>query len=170
MKSFELNWIRKVDKSIPIPEVIFFPLSDATGMYFSPDCDNVMFDADGYSYSMDYGVIVVSTLAKNEDIEGTIAHEWRHHWQQYNGFEYDESTITEYDEEKMNYDEFAFQYFTTSKAELDALRFEYKYSNIPDQWEELLFKELKDLHVKPVITYKNNPLKKDYSKYTKNFK
>lgn len=165
MKSFELNWVRlRCDKSIPMPEVVYHPLDNASGQYYHPE-NNELYDVDGRPYSMRYGVIVINPEC--ELIHTTIAHEWRHHWQYYHGIE-PEISISKVDNE--NYDESLLKYFTDSRTEWDAIRFEYKYAGTFPKWERPLYSILKDLMVHPIITYGNKPLKKDYSKYAKHFK
>ncbi len=159
MKSLELNWIRKkVDKSIPLPEVIFFPLTDdKVGSYYCPTPNNEIYDIEGKSYSLKYGAIVVSSRYDNKVQRNIIAHEWRHHWQYYHGikFEIPKCNVTQIT--KDNYNDMAKLYFTTSKTELDALRFSYVHAGFLsnyEPWEELFYDLIKDLRViKPIITY-----------------
>jgi hypothetical protein len=150
MKSLELNWIRNVDRTIPMPEVMYFPFTDAAGRYYNPELGKEIYDADGKPFSLKYGVIAVSSKFP-ELIEETIAHEWRHHWQFFNGFKFDVSPINLF--KKFSYEEALIRYFATSKTEMDALRFQYQYSTVHDFWEEILFGFIQDLHVKPIITY-----------------
>jgi len=158
MKSLELNWIRrKVDKTIPIPEVMYFPFVGVSGRYYHPSLKNEIFDNDGKPYSMKYGVIAINSNYTDKNVvEGMIAHEWRHHWQYFNGVKMDVSPLDLFS--KMNYKEALIKYFTTSKTEFDAIRFQYEHSFIYDVWEKILFDLIKDLHVKPIITYGNNTL------------
>ena len=152
MKSLELNWIRrKCDKSIPMPDVMFYPLADASGRYYPPK-NREMYDFNGKPYHMRYGVIVINP--EYDNIDSTIAHEWRHHWQHFHGIKFEISSLTMFKE--LEYNESLLKYFTESKTELDALRFEYKYAGIHDGWEEILHPILKDLIIKPIITYGNN--------------
>ena len=167
-KSIELNWIRRrVDKSIPIPEVVFFPLEDAAGRYYPSVLGNEIYDIDGHPHSLKYGVIVISTFWEDE-IESTIAHEWRHHWQWFHGIEFE---INKFKDETLGYDKALKEYFITSKTELDALRFEHKYAGVSEYHKELLKDLLVGIKPKKLISIVHKkPLKKDYSKYTKYFK
>jgi hypothetical protein len=154
MKSLELNWIRKkVDKSIPIPEVVFHPLDGCAGKYYHPE-KYELYDLDGKPYLMRYGVIVVNPEC--ELVQTTIAHEWRHHWQYYNGIEFEISPRVDNED----YDKSLLKYFTGSKTEFDAIRFECKYTGIFPEWEKPLYSILKDLMVHPIITYGNTTLNK----------
>ena len=161
MKSLELNWLRKkVDKSIPIPEVVYHPLENAGGQYYPPD-NYELYDPDGKPYSMRYGVIVIDPEYK--PYQSTIAHEWRHHWQEFNGIKYDTPEYVDDDD----YCKQVKKYYSTSKAELDALRFQYKYAGFDGpykEWEEMLYPILKDLMVNPIITYGNNISKYKHKK------
>lgn len=155
MKSLELNWIRKkVDRTIPMPEVMYFPFTDAGGRYYRPQ-KGWMFDGDMRPHSMKYGVIVVSPLC-SDNVEATIAHEWRHHWQYFHGVKFDATPVNIF--QTMAYEKALVKYFKSSRMEMDALRFQYKHSTIHEAWEELLFNFIKDLHTTPIITYGNNPI------------
>lgn len=159
MKSLELNWIRKkVDKSIPIPEVVYHPLDKAGGKYYQPNnCE--LYDPDGKPYLMRYGVIVIDP--EYEPFQSTIAHEWRHHWQYYNGIKFDISPIDLFD--NFDYDTALLKYFTESNTEQDAVRFQYKHVGFfgeYEEWEKSLYPVLKDLMVHPIITYGNTTLNK----------
>ena len=143
-KSFELNWVRlKCDKSIPMPEVVFYSLDDCAGKYYHPE-NHELYDVDGKPYHMRYGVIVVDP--DTPLIHTTIAHEWRHHWQYYHGIEFEISSIVDNE----SYNESLLQYVTGSKTELDAIRFEYKYAGTYPEWEKPLYSVLKDLMPKKV--------------------
>jgi hypothetical protein len=161
MKSLELNWIRrKVDKTIPIPEVMFFPFGDGrAGSYCDPDPHNEVFDIDGKPYSMKYGIIIVGSKFGKDEQKNIIAHEWRHHWQYFNGMKHAKSKYRATQITQKNYNHAVKQYFSTSKSELDALRFSYLQAGFLgkyEPWEELLYDLIKDLRTKPIITYGNN--------------
>ena len=161
MKSLELNWIRKkVDKTIPIPEVMFFPFGDGrAGSYYHPNPKNEIFDIDGKPCSMKYGVIVVGSRFNTDTQKNIIAHEWRHHWQYFNGIEQNKPKCRANQITSKNYNHRVKQYFSTSKSELDALRFSYKQAGFLgnyEPWEELLYNLIKDLRVKPIIVYADN--------------
>ena len=130
MKSLELNWIRrKVDKTIPMPEVVFHPLYNVGGKYYWPN-KYELYDMDGKPHSMKNGVIVINP-AYYEYVEPIIAHEWRHHWQCFNGIKFESSSVN-LTNTKIEYSKLIFKYFTTSKIEMDALRFQYKHAGLYD--------------------------------------
>ncbi len=159
MKSLETNWIRKkTDKTLPIPEIMEWPLAGAGGLYYSPNPKSRMFTMTGKPLSMKYGVIVISDKYEDDVKASVIAHEWRHHMQHYAGVKYDTPQCKSYEAKGSKYDEIARRYFATSNAEMDALRFQYKHAGflgLYKPWEELFYDFVKDLHTKPIISYAN---------------
>ena len=113
-------------------------MDNAGGMYMNPK-NNEVYDEDGKPHEMKFGVIVINPEYP-ENFAAHLAHEWRHHWQVYHGWKYDGIGADVLDE--LEYDDAVYRYFTESYCEMDALRFQKKYSNIHDSWEELLFKYL----------------------------
>jgi hypothetical protein len=162
MKSLETNWIRrKVDKTLPIPEIMEFPFVGVGGRYYSPDAKNEIYTITGKPLSMRYGVIVIGDKHEDDVKAGIIAHEWRHHMQHYCGIKYDKPQCNAYEAKGDKYNEIAKKYFLTSWSEMDALRFQYKHVGFIgkyESWEKLFYDFVKDLHVKPIITYGNNTL------------
>jgi len=159
MKSFETNWIRKkTDKTLPIPEIFEFPLSGCSGSYYDPNTENEIYTITGKPISMKYGVIVVGNKYDDNTKAGIIAHEWRHHMQYYRGIEYDEPKCKAHEIQDDSYDDMARKYFLTSTCEMDALRFEYKYTRFEGlykPWEELFYDFIEDLYIRPTISYVN---------------
>lgn len=115
--SLEFNWVCNVDKSMSLPVVVFAPVPDCAG-YFQRLLNCEWLVEDGVYYPRDHGLIVVSTLESDKNFGSVIAHEWRHLWQYWHGWEY----------------------FTKSKSEADAFKFEVKYSRacFHDYWLALL--------------------------------
>lgn len=128
-KSLELNWVRGEDKSLLIPEVVFEPREDCGGYYLSPWKGEELIG--GRFYDRRFGIIVVSSLWP-DGIETTLAHEWRHHWQECNGWRYDGIGWNS----PNDYEDSIRDYFTRSRSEADALRFELRKakSDITDYW------------------------------------
>lgn len=159
MKSLETNWIRKkTDKTLPIPEIIEWPLVGAGGVYYAPQPKARMFTLTGKPISMKYGVIVLGNKHEDDVRAGIIAHEWRHHMQHFAGVKYDKPQCKSHEAKGKKYNEMARKYFSTSQAEMDALRFQYKhvgFLGLYKQWEELFYDFVEDLHVKPIISYAN---------------
>lgn len=140
MKSIEVNWIRNVDKSLVIPEVVFSSLNWAGGMYHHPEKNEICID--GKYYDLKYGLIEVSVQFKSLSTESTLAHEWRHHWQAYHGWVNDYRFLWPSTFEEDDYDDLILKYFTLNNHEMDALRFQNKYSSVYDNWVEILYQHL----------------------------
>lgn len=146
LRSLETNWLRNFDRTIPIPEVMFYPLRGCAGKYYRPQ-ETEMYDLDGRPYEMHRGVIVVSPKFE-EHVAANIAHEWRHHWQYHRGIKF---VIPKKDPQwDDDYELKLLQYFTSSRTELDALRFEYRVAGIHEYWEDVLFDLIQDLRPKRV--------------------
>lgn len=139
MKSLELNWIRKYDKSLIIPEVVFSSLSWVAGQYYKPDNDEIYID--GVGYSMRFGLIEVSERQNKTDVDiaSTLAHEWRHHWQIFNLPTRTYNYYWPHEFDNSDYDDMIIKYFTSNELEMDALRFQKKYSSVCDEWESVLY-------------------------------
>lgn len=140
--SLELNWLRK-DKDISLPSITIEQCG-FSGMYFSPQKDEHLIN--NTYYPLDKGLIVLNI----DDADGgTIAHEWRHHWQFWNGWKYD-SIEFDYTRE---YRKEIIKYFTNSNSEIDAFLFELnKYPNeYILEWYEWLNKDI-NLYIPPKQT------------------
>ena len=124
--SIDTRFVLRRWKQVSQPMIVYNPnLLDHAGIYIAPTysvehiCDSELFN--------DAGIIQIST-AKNMEpllIESTIAHELRHHWQHSRGWQYDgigwpvmRSGV------ELDYQDAVIQYFTRSRSEMDALRFE----------------------------------------------
>lgn len=114
-------------KQIPFfPEIEFgIPHINCGGYYCSP------------SKTYPKGLIFVNT-DNEERIASTIAHELRHHWQQFNFVKDSISSGIFYGKyfHRVEYNEFIKMYFTKFKTEEDALRFEFKVAkeDINEYW------------------------------------
>jgi hypothetical protein len=133
MKSLELNWVRNEDKSLVLPEVHFSDI-DNVGGYYIPASDGEVLIDDRY-YDKRNGVIVISSQYP-DDIPSVLAHEWRHHWQHFQGWKYDGIGW----DSPVNYDAAIYDYFTQSYSEFDAFRFQCKKakSETDDIWLDIL--------------------------------
>ena len=130
VKSLEFNWIHRMDKWLRVPEIVFDESTKNVGGYYRHPEHGELF-VDNRFIPCDNGVIVV-----HQGAEETIAHEWRHHWQYCSGYPYDGvgwKNTDDYDKELRNY-------FASSIMELDAVRFQLKYSNADyhDEWKRIL--------------------------------
>lgn len=109
------------------------------GLYAQPEKDEIFID--GHFYPMDKGIIVIST-EQGEDIDATLAHEYRHHWQFVNGWRYD--GIGRWaNVPGQNYEEKIINYFMQSRSEMDAHLFSMKYAreDYTMIWQEWLIKK-----------------------------
>jgi hypothetical protein len=83
MRSLELRWLARHDKELLLPAIIFSSdIDGCAGCYYRPEQAEYLLG--GVFVPFNRGVIVVNTKFP-ELIAGTLAHEWRHHWQHYNG-------------------------------------------------------------------------------------
>ena len=90
-RSLEVNWLRRFDRSLVVPEVVYTPTptsdgSEVGGYYVHPGKYEWMID--GKYYDGAFGILVVGTMY-GDDAVSTLAHEWRHHWQLHNGMTFD---------------------------------------------------------------------------------
>ena len=127
--SLELNWLpNSLLKSIPTPEIYTVSTADYGGCY--------------YHICEEYkrGRIILTEDYFNP---GTIAHEWRHCWQENNG-SIGSSDWGQHASDK-SYKEAIVSYFTEQPHEMDALLFELKYApndgNL--QWWEWIINDSK---------------------------
>ena len=136
----ELNWLRKSDKDITLPLVILAE-GGYSGYYLHPYKNEELIN--NRFYPSDKGIIVLNPEDANAS---TLAHEWRHHWQFWNGWEND-STIFNYNKDRRKE---IIRFFTESKSEMDALLFELdKYPNeYILEWYEWLNKDT-GLYISP---------------------
>jgi len=138
LRSLELNWIRKEDKSLVMPLIIFSNTEDYSGKYFDIDRNTELL-VDGTLYSLNKGAICISMHHNktDRDIASVIAHEWRHHYQLCHGIEYDSTDYKncEFFEEKLIV-------WISSKAEMDAWKFQCKWykPSYFDKWDEIIRK------------------------------
>ena len=128
LPSLELNWLKKYDKSLSLPLVLFIEDMEYSGVYYEPQNREII--VDDKIYSVEKGVLLIKNSFEREDsdIASTIAHEWRHHWQRFNSTLY-------YDGKDLN-DEIArkdaiIEYYTKSVCEMDAFLFESRAINSP---------------------------------------
>lgn len=127
-RSLEVNWLRRHDRTLVVPEVIFVakPVlpcgKGCSGYYLEPGKYEVQID--GRHYDGCFGIIVAQTDLDPRNTVATLAHEWRHHWQRHNGLEFDHKPFSV----DLPWEQAIRDYFRQSKSELDALRFEVEYA------------------------------------------
>ena len=82
LSSIDLNWLSRHNRALPIPKLVVDDFaSDDSGHYIPPDDAWIVFS--DITVDCRNGVIVISGL---DFLPSTIAHEWRHHWQWYRGW------------------------------------------------------------------------------------
>lgn len=115
-----LQWLQRKLRHLPDP-LIYYEDIEPGGVYFSP-WHEPQFDF-GIEVPPSNGAIVISTRYQEDQefSEGsTLAHEFRHHWQRWNGFEFSEASECS---DHQDYDSFLKDYFR-DPMERDALMFE----------------------------------------------
>lgn len=132
--SLELNWIPK-PKDIPMPNIVVESVFNCSAYYVEPESEQ--HEINGHFYDIDNGLIVINENEVDVIFAGTLAHEYRHHWQYYSGIEID--SIWEI---KSDYKSAIIEYFTTYPIEMDALIFEMKLypEDYKSQWWEWITK------------------------------
>ena len=96
---------------------MYFPFTDKDGCYYHPRYGVEIYDMDGKPYSMKYGVIAINS--KDQDVEETIANEWRHHMQYFNGINFNNFPSSFDSFNKLPYGKAIWKYFSESEIELD---------------------------------------------------
>lgn len=76
----ELNFVRKFDKSIPVPSIIYVDDWHCPASYHPPENNLYYKDLNNKTHSAENGCIIVNANEGSEFIV-SISHEWRHHWQ-----------------------------------------------------------------------------------------
>lgn len=131
---FELNWLLRQHKQIPIPLFIFGQLHGPQACYYRPFWGEVVIE--NRCYGTDKGLIVVDAEI-SVGIDASIAHEFRHHWQAMQDYRY---PVIPHDFSE-NYWEQVKSYYLTQPMELDALRFEIKVA--PTDLSRVIYDMLK---------------------------
>lgn len=122
-RGIELGWLSKGD-GLCWPEMVFDAESDNfSGQYFHPEENAFLYVPDGRRFSLKKGLILISCSGDKDinDIETTIAHEYRHHWQYHNWGEEKTSISFDHDDDRAMK---LLKHYSGSFQEFDALRFE----------------------------------------------
>jgi len=138
-KWIELSWLRKGNKQIPLPEIIFEKLSFASGCCYKPVKRELQIDNRFWDLSR--GLIIVDPSFDDRFLLNGIAHEWRHHWQHMMGINVVSKWVSGVDYKKE-----IIRFFTVNLAEMDALI--YSIKKAPDDlsilWYEWIIKSRKE--------------------------
>lgn len=152
--SIDLRWLARRDKDLPVPTLVFETMGERFGRiqggYYAPDYkppdswsaewdelipNKLMLFRSWKERSFANGLIFVD-IEHSANIEATLAHEWRHHWQTYN------QPIKHYQpmNQQVNYRSRIVDFFNHNRHEADALRFELKLapSNNAREWASWL--------------------------------
>jgi len=124
LHSLETNWLSKKDRHLPAPDIFYVNNLDIGGLYIPPR-DIVMFEHEIEIHPSN-GTIIIGEYNEDFPLEAIMAHEWRHHWQYWNGWEYD-GIGWNFTEDYDVYIEQITKYFLHSFSETDALKYELKH-------------------------------------------
>lgn len=125
--SLETRWIRPLFKQVTQPAVVLDEYEeDYSGIYYFPKREEICIS--GLNVPRDKGIIVVGACDIEVcDFGATIAHEWRHHLQKVVfGWTYDGIGWNNPPTDPKEYEQKLASYFTHSRSEADALRFQLK--------------------------------------------
>lgn len=128
----ELNWIRRKAKDLPVPAIVLCHVTDdypgAAACCWAAENDEYCIGGEWIDFRKGAILIDPRHLTNRFTFEATLAHEWRHHWQNYNiAGRY----IFPVQTPGLSHKASMVEYFTTSPHEFDALTFESKYA--PDE-------------------------------------
>ena len=129
--SLEIGWLAKKEKWLPMPEVVLCEGLDVAGCYIGPS-ENPQLYGD-YLVRPSRGTILAADYGEAMPLAGTIAHEFRHHWQKWKGIKFDGMGWA--NQKGKSYTEAIVEYFLGSVTEMDALLFELKYAHCDEsEW------------------------------------
>ena len=137
IRSLWFTWLRKEDKSLSLPDIVFADEPNRSGCYYHPDRNPVFIGANEYCPRR--GLIVVGIESNDdEQIANTIAHEWRHHWQFHN---MKHTPYASFDS-SIPYQAAIRNFFRSDHKEMDALIFSHKIApcETTEIWLEYLRK------------------------------
>lgn len=120
--SLELNWLMRDLRHLPMPGVIYADQLPYAGLYCPPFDESSV--VEGIELGPHQGVIVISQQESELTVECSLAHEFRHHWQFWNGWAYDGIGWDE--NSALDYRKSIARYFSESHSEMDALLYEIK--------------------------------------------
>jgi hypothetical protein len=132
-KWIEFAWLRRGHKEIPLPEVIFEEI-ETGGLYYHPDKKEVLIN--GVNRDLSKGLIIIDPNHNDKFVLNTIVHEWRHHWQYFQGFNM--GLVGAPYRWRGNYKSEIQRFFKLNKIEMDALLFAIKKApdDISLEWME----------------------------------
>lgn len=130
-----MNYLSRYDKSLLLPKIVYSPMDQVGGQYYRPGRYEI--EKDGRYHDARRGIIIISTRYP-ELIPGSIAHEWRHHWQIFNIGPHP-NWPWQFENGKDDYQESIRKYFRMWH-EFDAFRFEYHFARnwSNENWREII--------------------------------
>lgn len=133
--SLATRWLQRLDKWLP-QSVVVVAQTRYGGFYVRPQAGEYWIC--GRPIDARRGIICISESAKSEEEAETVAHEWRHHWQFWSGWQYDNLSWDAL--APRGYEAAIISFFTGSRSEMDALRFSHERSPSPqtEQWCQML--------------------------------
>jgi hypothetical protein len=129
--SLEFNWLpNRVRKGMPTPRLLLLDTSWCGGAYWRKTEDRCVLESFGLDMDLKEGAVIALCGSKDP---GTVAHEYRHHWQIESGYTFGESVWQEASAE--TYKASILRYFRSFWWEMDALKFQLKHA--PDDISRL---------------------------------
>jgi len=129
--SLEVGWLMRREKWLPMPEVVLCEGLEVGGCYIGPSEDLQLYG--GVLIEPSRGTILAADYGEAMPLAGTIAHEFRHHWQKWKGIKFDGAGWA--NQKGKSYTEAIVEYFLGSVTEMDALLFELKYAHCDEsEW------------------------------------
>ena len=122
LPSLETRWLSK-GEALPQPNIGYCDSKDYGGLYLHPHKEESHNGGIIIPPSAN-GTIIISDFDDEFQLI-TLVHEWRHHWQYWNGINSDSLNW----QDKEDYYDELFNYFKSSWTEYDALRFEVLKTN-----------------------------------------
>ena len=120
LPGMETRWLSRHERHLPTPSVVYVENLSLGGLYVPPWNDAQI--VEGIEIPPSNGTIMIGEWGDDMPAAGILAHEWRHHWQQWNGWKYDGIGWNS----PTDYTSGIREYFSKSRSEMDALRYEIK--------------------------------------------
>lgn len=122
--SLELNWLpNSIRKGLSIPRVVVTDMTWCGALYCRKTESRCVPESLGLDMDLSDGAVIA--LCASQD-PGSVAHEYRHHWQIESGYKFGQSVWHQASAE--NYKSSIIRYFRAYWWEMDALKFELKHA------------------------------------------
>jgi len=134
-KGLELNWLRKLDKSLSLPEIVILEHEDPYNYragYVRPSNDHYLYE--NIVVNSLNGIIKICEHYIN--CQNTIAHEFRHAWQAYNtNLLKTQPSSTLWNSLPGSWENKIIEYYKQRECELDAFLFAYNKFHKSSEYE-----------------------------------